>query len=137
MINSAYNIFILYSNLILYLYFQKENNRNLLIKLNVKIKKLKILKFWNDRSYIDNGSFFEPLCFILYLIMTWKVFLVQQLHESRSVWNSMRFLLISYASQLYSRFNRWRDLIKFIGINQRIWKYFAEYSLESLKIALI
>lgn len=137
MINSAYNIFILYSNLILYLYFQKENNRNLLIKLNVKIKKLKILKFWNDRSYIDNGSFFEPLYFILYLIMTWKIFLVQQLHESRSVWNSMRFLLISYASQLYSRFNRWRDLIKFIGINQRIWEYFAEYSLESLKIALI
>lgn len=137
MINSAHNIFILYSNLILYLYFQKENNRNLLIKLNVKIKKLKILKFWNDRSYIDNGSFFEPLYFILYLIMTWKIFLVQQLHESRSVWNSMRFLLISYASQLYSRFNRWRDLIKFIGINQRIWEYFAEYSLESLKIALI
>lgn len=65
--------------------------------------------------------------------MAWNVSLVQQSHESRSVWNSMRFLLISYASQLYSRSNWW----SFIGINQRIWEYFVEYSWNLSKIALI
>lgn len=65
--------------------------------------------------------------------MAWNVSLVQQSHESGSVWNSMRFLLISYASQLYSRSNWW----SFIGINQRIWEYFVEYSWNLSKIALI
>lgn len=63
----------------------------------------------------------------------WNVSLVQQSHESRSVWNSMRFLLISYASQLCSRSNWW----SFIGINQRIREYFVEYSWNLSKIALI
>lgn len=116
---------------------KNNNNKNLLIKLNVKIKKLKNLKFWNDTQDIsttDHLSIFESLCFIpLYLIMAWNVSLVQQSHESRSVWNSMRFLLISYASQLYSRSNWW----SFIGINQRIWEYFVEYSWNLSKIALI
>lgn len=65
--------------------------------------------------------------------MAWNVSLVQQSHESRSVWNSMRFLLISYASQLCSRSNWW----SFIGINQRIREYFVEYSWNLSKIALI
>lgn len=65
--------------------------------------------------------------------MAWNVSLVQQSHESRSVWNSMRFLLISYASQLCSLSNWW----SFIGINQRIREYFVEYSWNLSKIALI
>lgn len=90
-------------------------------------------------GYIDNRSFIDFSVSLFHstlinkLIMAWNVSLVQQSHESRSVWNSMRFLLISYASQLCSRSNWW----SFIGINQRIREYFVEYSWNLSKIALI
>lgn len=87
-------------------------------------------------GYIDNRSFIDFSVSLFHSTLVnngVKRFSCSAIAWIWSVWNSMRFLLISYASQLCSRSNWW----SFIGINQRIREYFVEYSWNLSKIALI
>lgn len=87
-------------------------------------------------GYIDNRSFIDFWVSLFHSTLVnngVKRFSCSAIAWIWSVWNSMRFLLISYASQLCSRSNWW----SFIGINQRIREYFVEYSWNLSKIALI